>query len=282
MSGVDRDELKAEAEGLGLEFPANIPTAKLEGLIEEARASVGESSTGGDPEDAPAEVSAPDPEDPQVRTRPKVNRGAVTTNTPESKADVDTRTPRPQGAGHEDPVTLREQVDEDPVWYSMDCGMISIAERRSDVVQLANGEWERVPRPFLRLEATGPKRDSGRSRAFYLSNPEDAKQVELIDQWIRQHPEQAAVARVQKQTKPRPAAPVPTWDSLNADACVRIVAEAKLDPLAAVKYELAKGADAREDVIDALESWHAEEGLRRAEAAAQAADLGESVDAVAI
>lgn len=214
--------------------------------------------------------------DPQVRARPKAKRGAVNrTDAPVKKASVG-KTVKVLP----DRPSLVSQIKDPGVWYTMTQGEIYIESPDSVIHQIDGKPVVQKMKGFI-LRCNGPKNTGGVTDRFYPdTNEKHHIQVEMIRAWMVEYPEQAAGANLVEHTGEGMAPPMPTWDTINATAAVRVIEDYSLNPLKCVQYELRN--QNREDVIAAIEQYNIEQAEAEAAEAEAEAELGGEVDAVAL
>lgn len=157
------------------------------------------------------------------------------------------------------PRFLRESIEKRGVYYTLNKGRVQITAQDKALVETAPGRFGHLPVDGFSLVAMGSLREFGKSQVFHPEIKEHAEKIKLIDRWIEDNPARAKKNGVSKVDLTVSTPPVDTWNNLSVADCVKAV-ELTGKPLEAVEYELSRGEDSRQEVIDAVEAWHAAQG----------------------
>jgi hypothetical protein len=153
--------------------------------------------------------------------------------------------------------TLRKEVESEKVKYSLNIGRLVIDPKDDVIVQLANGRHGTVHNQGLVVERDGPQHSDGFTGEFDPKIPAHAEYIRRVDEFIEANPHIVTNPKIQlRKWSGNKIPPDGAWDELSVEQIRGLMALPGKDLKAAMRYELSKGEDARDEVLDVLEELY--------------------------
>lgn len=160
--------------------------------------------------------------------------------------------------------TLKYAVDMQPVRFAIGVGILVLEPKDHTIVQV-DGKFAKQHHQGLTLEREGTLREFPFTRAYDPNKVDDYEIIRRVEKHLEDNPGLAnapiSLAIVPQHT---PVPPDSAWDTMSATAIKQLVEITGKDLFACMNYEISKGEDCRDDVVEILEKLNEDRARKEA------------------